>query len=213
MESHQVMHLLILRVIFFVGDPSKGHRGHSRSPTVFCQYLRSKWDRTWDWCYCVCLRKTHRMMYNVTYLGHRVTLPLTWPEVKLWPWCFKVKLYMVRRALTRQTRWYQNRCSTFNIKDFIVQKPFRKILEFWPLVTSILTWAKKWSKWFRNDFRELSNAVFRFVLRSAEAEINGGGVFKHPPSGGGKSRGPSGRGLIYALCSTHTLILFNFSDK
>ena len=44
-------------------------------------------------------------------------------------------------------------------------------------------------------FRELSNAVFRFVLRCTGAEIDGGGgVFKHPPSGGGKSRGPSGRG-------------------
>ena len=31
-------------------------------------------------------------------------LVLTWPEVKLWPWSFKVILYMVRRALTRQTR-------------------------------------------------------------------------------------------------------------
>ena len=30
-------------------------------------------------------------------------------------------------------------------------------------------------------FRELSNAVFRFVLRCAGAEIDGGGVFKHPP--------------------------------
>ena len=29
-------------------------------------------------------------------------------------------------------------------------------------------------------FRELSNAVFRFVLRCAGAEIDGGGVFKHP---------------------------------
>ena len=28
---------------------------------------------------------------------------------------------------------------------------------------------------------ELSNAVFRFVLRCAGAEIDGGGVFKHPP--------------------------------
>ena len=45
-------------------------------------------------------------------------------------------------------------------------------------------------------FLELSNAVFRFVLRCAGAEIDGGGVFKHPQSGGGKSRGPSGRGLI-----------------
>ena len=40
-------------------------------------------------------------------------LGLTWPEVKLWPWPFKVILYMVRRALTRQTRWYQIRCSIF----------------------------------------------------------------------------------------------------
>ena len=31
-------------------------------------------------------------------------------------------------------------------------------------------------------FRELSNAVFRFALRRAGAEIGGGGgVFKHPP--------------------------------
>ena len=29
-------------------------------------------------------------------------------------------------------------------------------------------------------FRELSNAVFRFVLRCVGAEIDGG-VFKHPP--------------------------------
>ena len=29
---------------------------------------------------------------------------------------------MVRRALTRQTRWYQIRCSIFKIKDFIVEK-------------------------------------------------------------------------------------------
>ena len=37
-------------------------------------------------------------------------------------------------------------------------------------------------------FRERSNAVFRFVLRCAGAEIDGG-VFKHPPpppAGGGK---------------------------
>ena len=101
---------------------------------------------------------------------------------------------MVRRALARQTRWYENRCSTFKIEYFIVQKAFWKILEFWPLVTSILTWAKKDRYDFKIIFRVLSNAVFRFVLRCAGAEIDGG-VFKHPPSGGGKSRGPSGRRL------------------
>ena len=41
-------------------------------------------------------------------------LGMTWPEVKLWPWPFKVIVYMVRRALTRQTRWHQNSCSIFN---------------------------------------------------------------------------------------------------
>ena len=81
---------------------------------------------------------------------------------------------MVRRALTRQTRWYPNRCSTFKIKDFIVHKPFWKILEFWPLVTSILTWAKNDRNDFEMIFLELSNAVFRFVLRCAGAEIDGG---------------------------------------
>ena len=60
-------------------------------------------------------------------------LGMTWPEVKLWPWPFKVILYMVRRALTRQTQWYQIPCSIFKITDFIVEKPFWKILEFWPL--------------------------------------------------------------------------------
>ena len=76
MESHHVRYLLIIKVKFFVGDPSKGHRGYSRSPTVF---LPITWDpneiETWDWCHCVCVRKAHRMMYNLTYLGHRVTLP------------------------------------------------------------------------------------------------------------------------------------------
>ena len=108
-------------------------------------------------------------------------LGLTWPVVKLWPWPFKVILYLVRRALARQTQCYQIRCSIFKIKDFIVQELFWKILEFWPLETPILTWAKN----DRNDlemiFRELSNAAFRFPLRRPGAEIMGGGVQTPPP--------------------------------
>ena len=38
---------------------------------------------------------------------------------------------MVRRALTRQTRWYQIRCSTFKIKD-IVEK---SVLENFGILT------------------------------------------------------------------------------
>ena len=110
-------------------------------------------------------------------------LGLTWPEVKLWPWPFKVIVYMVRRALTRQTRWYQNRCSTFKNEDFIIEKPFWKILKFWPLETSILTWAKKWPKWFRNNFSRAfaSTLPFVFLYGDQEPRSWGGGAFKRPP--------------------------------
>ena len=107
-------------------------------------------------------------------------LGLTWPEVKLWPWPFKVIVYMVRRALTRQTRWYQNRCSTFKNKDFIVEKPFWKILEFWPLETSILSWAKKWPKWFRNDFSQAFERCLLFFSTATRSRDHGGGV-QTPP--------------------------------
>ena len=108
-------------------------------------------------------------------------LSLTWPEVKLWPWPFKVILYMVRRALTRQTRWYQIRCSTFKSKDFIVEKPFWKILEIWPLVTSILTWAKKWPKWFQNDFSRAFERCFSFFSPATRSRDHGGGGRSNAP--------------------------------
>ena len=47
-------------------------------------------------------------------------------------------------------------------------------------------------------FRELSNAVFRFVLQCAGAELDGG-VFKHPPPPQQvveNPEAPSGRGLM-----------------
>ena len=88
---------------------------------------------------------------------------------------------LIRRALTRQTRWYQNRCSTFKVKDVIVEKPFWKILEFWPLVTSILTWAKKWLKWFRNAFSRAFERCFSFFSTATRSRDHGGGAFKRPP--------------------------------
>ena len=109
-------------------------------------------------------------------------LGLTRPEVKLWPWPLKVILYMVRRALTRQTRWYQIRRSIFKIKDFIVEKPFWKILEFWPLETPILTWAKKWPKWFRNDFSRAFERCLSFFSTATRSRDHGGGGVQTPPS-------------------------------
>ena len=87
---------------------------------------------------------------------------------------------MVRRALTRQTRRHQMRCSTFKITDFIVEKPFWKILEFWPLETSILTWAKKWLKWFLNYFSQAFERCLSFFSTPTRSRDHGG-AFKCPP--------------------------------
>ena len=140
------------------------------------------------------------MMYNLTYLGHRVTLPwldlrsnfdpdlsrsnYTWFDA---PWRDKHDgIKIVALPLKLKILLSKNRFGKFWIFD-----PW---------------WRQFWSepKNDRNDFemifRELSNAVFRFVLRCAGAEIDGG-VFKHPPppAGRGKSRGPAGRGLMSAI--------------
>ena len=195
MESYRIGQLWTIRVKIGIDYPSKGHL---RSPEVTNRHLPITWSKRDRDVGLVSVRSSQPgestdMQYD-PFQSSR-DLGLTWPEVKLWPWPFNVILHMFRRALTRQTRWYQNRCSTFKIKDFIVENPFWKILEFWPLVTSILTWAKKWPIWFRNDFSRASNAAFRFSLRRPGAEIMGGGGRSNappPPAGGGKSRGPAG---------------------
>ena len=88
---------------------------------------------------------------------------------------------MVRRALTRQTQWYQIRCSIFKIKDFIVEKPFWKILEFWHLETQFWPEPKNDRNDFEMIFRELSNAAFRFLYGDQEPRSWGGGRSNAPP--------------------------------
>ena len=146
-------------------------------------------------CHYVCLRKVHRMMYNLTYLGHLVTLP--WLDLRS-----NFDLELSRSNYT----WFDAPWRDKHDGIKIVALPLQlKILssknrfgKFWKFDP---WWPQFWPepKNDRNDFemifRELSNAVFRFVLRCAGAEIDGGGVQTPPPAGGGKSRGPAGRGL------------------
>ena len=181
-ESYSIGQLWTIRVKNCITYPSKGHL---RSPEVtqpsFANNFWSKRDRDVG---LVSVRsswpgKSSDMQYD-PFRSSR-DLGLTWPEVKLWPWRFKVILYMVRRALTRQTQWYQIRCSIFKIKDFIVEKPFWKILEFWPLETPILTWAKKWPKWFRNDFSRAFERCLSFFSTATRSLDHGGGGVQTPP--------------------------------
>ena len=95
--------------------------------------------------------------YNLTYLGHRVTLP--WLDLRS-----NFDLDLLRSNYT----WFDAPsrdkhddiklvAPPLKLKMLTSKKPFRKILEFWPLVTSTLTWAKKMtdmiSKWFFASFR------------------------------------------------------------
>ena len=182
MESHQVRYLLILQVKFLVSDPSKGHGGHSRSQTVF---LSITWELneivTWDCCHCVSLRKAHRMMYNLTYLGHRVTMP--WLDLRS-----NCDIDLSRSNYT----WFDASWRDKHDGIKIVALPLKlKILssknrfgKFWNFDP---WWPQFWPepKNDRNDFemifRELSNAVFRLVLRCAGAEIDGGGGCSNTP--------------------------------
>ena len=142
MESHQVRHFLLLQVKFLVGDPSKGHRSHSRSPTVFFPIT---WDpkeiETWDWCHWICLRNAHRMMYNLTYVGHRVTLP--WLDLRS---NFDLELSRLNYALFDASwRGKHDRFTiivlSFKTKTLSSKKNILDKFDLLPLVTSILTWA------------------------------------------------------------------------
>ena len=74
---------------------------------------------------------------------------------------------------------------------------FRKFWSFWPLVTSFLTWSKNWLKYFRHDFwRAFERRLARLATMPRSRVSRGGGVWTPPPAGGGKSRGPAGRGLM-----------------
>ena len=113
-ESYRIGQLWTIRVKNCITYPSKGHL---RSPEVSNRHLSITFDQkeieTWDWCQHVRLGQANRVICNMTHFGHHVTL--AWLDLRsnLWPWPFKVILYMVRRALTRQTQWYQIRCSIF----------------------------------------------------------------------------------------------------
>ena len=148
--------------------------GHSTSPTVF---LPITWDpneiETWDWCHCVCLRKAHRMMYNWTYLDHRVTLP--WLDLRS---DFDIDLW--RSDYT----WFDAPCRdkhnrSQSLFHLLKQRHRRRtILVKFDLLTSgdlnfdlSLKMTQVVSECFFPSFR---TPFFRFVLRCAGAEIDGG---------------------------------------
>ena len=108
-------------------------------------------------------------------------LGLTWPEVKLWPWPFKVILYMVRRALTSKHNGIKFVALSLKLKILLSKNSLGKFWNFVPWRPQIWPEPKNDRNDFQMIFRELSNAAFRFSLQRPGAEIMGGGRSNAPP--------------------------------
>ena len=104
-ESYRIGQLWTIRVQICIAYPSKGQLRSAEVtnrhlPISFANNFWSKRDRDVG---LVSVRsswpgESNDMQYD-PFRSSR-DLGQTWPEVKLWPWPFKVILYMVRRALT-----------------------------------------------------------------------------------------------------------------
>ena len=166
MESHQVRYLFYWysKWNFQSVTPSKVHRGHSRSPTVF---LPITWDpneiETWYWCHCICLRKPHRMMYSLTYLSHRVTLP--WLDLRS---NFDLNLSRSHYTLF-DVPWRDKHdrvtmvVLSFKIKTLSSKNHFGQFWPFdfwWPQFWPELKMTRVVSEWFLPSFRTPFSVLF-----------------------------------------------------
>ena len=76
---------------------------------------------------------------------------------------------------------------------------FRKFDLWWPLLTSIFTWAKKWPKWLRTGSLR---AVDRRIARPSSFpsfRVRGGGGILAPPPWRRWLRPSPGRGLVRGI--------------
>ena len=121
------------------------------------------------------------MIYNVTYLGHRVTL--LWLDLRS-----SCDLDLSRSNYTWFDAPWRDKHDGIKIVALPLQlkilsskNRFGKFWNFDPWWPQFWPEPKNDRSDFEMIFRELSNAVFRFVLRCAGAEIDGGGVQTPPP--------------------------------
>ena len=93
-------------------------KGHQRSLEATHMYLPITLDwkeiERWGWLHCVCLIKTCRLICNMIYFGHYVTL--TWGQILTLT--FKVKSYIFRSISTREPRWCHQTLSKEEFKSY-----------------------------------------------------------------------------------------------
>ena len=120
-------------------------------------------------------------MYNLTYLGHQVTFP--WLDLRS-----NFDLDLSRSNYTWFDAPWRDKYDGIKItalplklKILSSKNRFGKFWNFDPWWPQFWPEPKNDGNHFEMIFRELSNAVFRFVLRCAGAEIDGGCSNTPPP--------------------------------
>ena len=108
-------------------------KGHQRSLEAFVNNSWLKRDRTLE-ITSLCLSQNVGDSFIVFVSSRRIgwyaTWPISiitwpWPEVKFWPWPFKVKSYIIRIVSTRETRWCHCRLFIFISSNVIHERIFR----------------------------------------------------------------------------------------
>ena len=176
-------------------------RGHQQ---FFANNLRTKWDRDVG---LVSLRLSAQGTSNdvyLTYLGHRVTLP--WLDLRS-----NFDLDLSRSNYTWFDAPWQDKHDGIKIvalplklKILSSKNRFRKFWNFDPWWPQFWPEPKNDKNDFEMIFRERSNAVFRFVLRCAGAEIDGGVQTPPPPIRWWKIQRPIRarvKGILFLQCN------------
>ena len=99
-------------------------------------------------------------------LGPACDLTWPWPEVKYWPDHLRSPgTYMIRRTLTRGTRWYTNQAASLFSSKVSTTNVFVKtetlFWRFWPLAAKPLMLAQIWCNVSERTAQELSNVFSR----------------------------------------------------
>ena len=110
------------------------------------------WNRT-DAVFCKlhlpCIKKCDQTLYQGQLQGQgqlRSIIMLLWPEVKFSTWPSKVKKYLLRCVLTRETRWCLNYSAIFLSSKVICEKTVNpQIAIFFSLTRpgGVKIWPKK----------------------------------------------------------------------
>ena len=196
MESYRIGQLRTIRVKICIAYPSKGHL---RSPEVTNRHLPINFDQkeieTSDWCQYVRLGQANRLICNMTHFIHHVTLARL--DLRANFDLDLAKSFYIWFYAPQRNKHNGIKIVALPLKLKILSS--KNVLEkFWIWTPGGLNFdlrqkmTEMISKWF---FRAIERCLSFFSTATRSRDHWGGAFKRPPPAGGGKSRGPAGRGL------------------